>query len=61
MSKLLDQVLPSGSCGHWHLSVAKGSQSVHPMGQPINHSTHSGLSLPPAPCTVSQSVVPLLC
>ena len=38
----------------WNLSVSKGSQSVHPMGHPISHSTHNGFSVPPT-CCVRQS------
>ena len=29
-----------------NLSIANGSQLVHPTGQPINHSTHRGFNLP---------------
>ncbi len=31
----------------WYLSIAKGSKSVHPIGQPISHSTHCGFNFPP--------------
>lgn len=31
-----------------YLSISKGCKSVHPMGQPINHSTHCGFRRPPA-------------
>ena len=34
-------------CHDRNLPVSKGSQSVHPMGQPISHSTNAGFSGPP--------------
>jgi hypothetical protein len=48
LAELPHQVVPSGRCGHWHLTVSKCSQLAHPIGHPINHSTHRGFSLPPA-------------
>ena len=38
---------PGCSCASGHLPIAEGLKSVHPMGQFINHSTHSGFSSPP--------------
>jgi len=33
--------------GHlWDYGVSKGSKSVHPVGNPISHSTHVGFSCP---------------
>jgi hypothetical protein len=31
----------------WDEGVAEGGTAVHPIGNPINHSTHSGFSRPP--------------
>jgi hypothetical protein len=51
-----------------HDGVSEASQSVHPMGNPISHSTHCGFSLPllpamvrprpPSPRTASVSDIP---
>jgi hypothetical protein len=37
--------------------VAKGSEAVHPAGNPISHSTHSGFGkpVPERPATISRS------
>ena len=39
----------------WDNSVAETSEAVHPIGSPINHSTHRGFSSPP---TTSGSMDP---
>ena len=33
-------------CDLWHYGVAKSSQSVHPSGNPMSHSTHIGFNDP---------------
>ena len=40
------QDAPRQRCALWHLSVANGSKSVHPIGHPISHSTQSGFNFP---------------
>ena len=37
--------------------VSEGSQSVHPIGNPISHSTHVGFSFPPIIHATSERVV----
>ena len=38
---------PPCACRHdWNLPISKGSNSVHPIGQPMNHSSHSGFRRP---------------
>ena len=32
----------------WYYCISESSQSVHPSGYPISHSTHTGFSFPPA-------------
>ena len=34
--------------------VAKGAQAVHPMGNPISHSTQRGFSCPPFPAVICE-------
>jgi hypothetical protein len=36
---------PFGDLGHY--AISEGSKSVHPMGNPISHSTHVGFNSPP--------------
>jgi hypothetical protein len=38
--------------------VAEGSQTVHPSGNPMSHSTHVGFSEPPSIHATSLNVVP---
>jgi len=53
--------------GLWDYGVSEGSKSVHPVGNPMSHSTHVGFKCPPfvavIPCAriavVARSSVPL--
>src|ERR1041385_5593409 len=46
---------PCASHHCWNLSVAKGAKAVHPIGQPMSHSTHSGFGPPRPPLTIPAS------
>src|ERR1700680_955245 len=46
----------------WYLSIANGSNPVHPMGHPMNPSSHSGFIGPPsAICLLSRTCDSIPC
>jgi hypothetical protein len=39
----------------WDYGVSESSQSLHPMGNPMSHSTHIGFNCPGVPVAVTAS------